>query len=337
MKAAGCIVIGKTNTPEFGLGSHTFNEVFGATRNAYDPTRIGRRQQRRRGGRAGAAHAAGRRRQRLHGQPAQPGRPGTTSSACGRARAACRTGRRPTSGSRSSAPKARWRATCATWRGCSTCSPGFDVRAPLVDRRRERFADRLERLRRARAARASAGSATSAATCAMEPGIARRLRAGAAAARKASAASVEPTALGFSPEAVWQAWLVWRRWLVAARLAPLLQDPANRARIKPEALWEYDQAQGLSAAETCARAPSAARSISSCWRCSSASTCSRCRRAQVWPFDVALRWPATIAGRDDGHLSPLDGGGDLRDLRRPAAHQRAGRLRRRPACRWACS
>ncbi|HEY9237246.1 MAG TPA: amidase family protein, partial [Burkholderiaceae bacterium] len=39
MKAAGCIVVGKTNTPEFGLGSHTFNEVFGLTRNAYDPSR----------------------------------------------------------------------------------------------------------------------------------------------------------------------------------------------------------------------------------------------------------------------------------------------------------
>ncbi|MDQ6640280.1 MAG: amidase family protein, partial [Pseudomonadota bacterium] len=39
MKAAGCIVVGKTNTPEFGLGSHTFNEVFGATRNAYDATK----------------------------------------------------------------------------------------------------------------------------------------------------------------------------------------------------------------------------------------------------------------------------------------------------------
>ena len=37
MKAAGAIVIGKTNTPEFGLGSHTFNEVFGPTRNAWDP------------------------------------------------------------------------------------------------------------------------------------------------------------------------------------------------------------------------------------------------------------------------------------------------------------
>ncbi|MDP3522751.1 MAG: amidase, partial [Hydrogenophaga sp.] len=36
MKAAGCIVIGKTNTPEFGLGSHTFNAVFGPTRNAFD-------------------------------------------------------------------------------------------------------------------------------------------------------------------------------------------------------------------------------------------------------------------------------------------------------------
>ena len=39
MKAAGCIVVGKTNTPEFGLGSHTFNEVFGVTRNAFDRTK----------------------------------------------------------------------------------------------------------------------------------------------------------------------------------------------------------------------------------------------------------------------------------------------------------
>ena len=38
MKAAGCIVIGKTNMPELGLGSHTFNELFGATLNAWDPT-----------------------------------------------------------------------------------------------------------------------------------------------------------------------------------------------------------------------------------------------------------------------------------------------------------
>jgi amidase len=36
MRAAGAITVGKTNTPEFGAGSQTFNTVFGATRNPYD-------------------------------------------------------------------------------------------------------------------------------------------------------------------------------------------------------------------------------------------------------------------------------------------------------------
>jgi amidase len=39
LRKAGAIIIGKTNTPEFGLGSHTYNAVYGATRNAYDPAR----------------------------------------------------------------------------------------------------------------------------------------------------------------------------------------------------------------------------------------------------------------------------------------------------------
>jgi amidase len=39
LKAAGAIVIGKTNTPEFGAGSQTFNAVFGATKNPYDLTK----------------------------------------------------------------------------------------------------------------------------------------------------------------------------------------------------------------------------------------------------------------------------------------------------------
>ena len=36
MKAAGAITLGKTNTPEFGAGSQTFNQVFGATCNPYN-------------------------------------------------------------------------------------------------------------------------------------------------------------------------------------------------------------------------------------------------------------------------------------------------------------
>ncbi|RJL01868.1 amidase family protein, partial [Paracoccus siganidrum] len=51
MRAAGTIFIGKTNTPEWGLGSHSFNEVFGVTRNPYDPARTA-------GGSSGGAAAA---------------------------------------------------------------------------------------------------------------------------------------------------------------------------------------------------------------------------------------------------------------------------------------
>ena len=39
MKAAGAISLGKTNTPEFGTGSQTYNAVFGPTRNPYDLTK----------------------------------------------------------------------------------------------------------------------------------------------------------------------------------------------------------------------------------------------------------------------------------------------------------
>jgi amidase len=37
LRSAGAIILGKTNTPEFGAGANTFNEVFGATRNPWDP------------------------------------------------------------------------------------------------------------------------------------------------------------------------------------------------------------------------------------------------------------------------------------------------------------
>ncbi len=38
VKGAGSIIIGKTNTPEWGLGSHTYNNVYGVTGNPYDPS-----------------------------------------------------------------------------------------------------------------------------------------------------------------------------------------------------------------------------------------------------------------------------------------------------------
>ena len=51
IREAGAIIIGKTNTPEFGLGSHTTNPVFGPTRNPYDTDRSA-------GGSSGGAAAA---------------------------------------------------------------------------------------------------------------------------------------------------------------------------------------------------------------------------------------------------------------------------------------
>jgi amidase len=55
LRAAGAIVVGKTNTPEFGTGSHTFNKVFGITRNPWALERSAGGSS----GGAGAALAAG--------------------------------------------------------------------------------------------------------------------------------------------------------------------------------------------------------------------------------------------------------------------------------------
>jgi amidase len=51
VRDAGAVMVGKTNTPEWGAGSHTFNPVFGTTRNPFDPGRSA-------GGSSGGAAAA---------------------------------------------------------------------------------------------------------------------------------------------------------------------------------------------------------------------------------------------------------------------------------------
>ncbi len=92
----GGVIYAKSNTPEFGAGANTFNEVFGATRNPWDVSRSAA------GSSGGAAVAApravprSRSRRARHGSPMAPTwavrcatpRASAASSACGRASAA---------------------------------------------------------------------------------------------------------------------------------------------------------------------------------------------------------------------------------------------------------
>jgi amidase len=55
LRKAGVVPIGKTNTPEFGMGSHTYNQVYGTTVNPFDHTKSAGGSS----GGAGAALAAG--------------------------------------------------------------------------------------------------------------------------------------------------------------------------------------------------------------------------------------------------------------------------------------
>ena len=74
MRAAGAVTLGKTNTPEFGAGSHTFNTVFGRHPQSVRYGEDVWRQQRRGGGSPRQRHDSHRRWQRHRWQSPQSGR-----------------------------------------------------------------------------------------------------------------------------------------------------------------------------------------------------------------------------------------------------------------------
>ena len=293
MKTAGCIVVGKTNTPEFGLGSHTFNEVFGITRNAFDTTKSA-------GGSSGGA-AVG---LATHMLAVADG-----SDFMGSLRNPA--GWNDVYGFRPSQGRVpRWPAADVWVALLSTEGPmgrtvkdvaalldvqsGWDARTPLAIAAKESFAANVDRFD-ARGVRIGwLGDLDS--YLAMEPGIADVCAS--ALARIAEVGGiVEPATLGFAPERVWQTWLVWRRWIVAARIEPHLRDPANRARIKPEALWEYDQGQGLSAMDTVHACAERTAFYNAMLRLFERYDALALPTAQCWPFPAEWRWPREIAGR----------------------------------------
>ena len=326
MKAAGCIVVGKTNTPEFGLGSHTFNEVFGVTRNAFDRTQIRRRQQRRRRGRAGARTCCRSPTAATSWEACATRPAGTTSTASGRARAACRAGRRADVWVALLSTEGPMARTVKDVAALLDVQAGWDARVPLSIAAKESYAAQRRRLRPARrshrlARRPRRPSRDGARHPRRSAPRARADRIGRRQRRADRRSASIPSASG-------RRWLTWRRWSVAARIAPHLANPANRARIKPEALWEYDQGAGAHRhADRPGRGRADAPSTRACWRCSSATTCSRCRARRSGRSRPSGAGRKSIAGRTMDTYHRWMEVVIYATLAGPAVHRDAGRLR----------
>ena len=84
--------------------------------------------------------------------------------------------------------------------------------------------------------------------------------------------------------------------MVASRIAPHLAIPANRAFIKPEALWEHDQGQGLSGVQTMEASTRRSAFYQHMVALFKRFDVLALPSAQVWPFDAGLRWPSHING-----------------------------------------
>jgi amidase len=83
---------------------------------------------------------------------------------------------------------------------------------------------------------------------------------------------------------------------VAARIAPFLLNPKNRALIKPEALWEHDQARPLSGTEFVSASAQRSAFYQHLLTLFETHDFLALPVAQVWPFDAGQRWPSQING-----------------------------------------
>jgi len=131
---------------------------------------------------------------------------------------------------------------------------------------------------------------------ATEPGILEACEQGLRRLRDCGC-SVESTRANFAPEEAWDAWLTWRRWLVAGRIAPYLAKPQQRELIKPEALWEYDQGIGLTGEQVHRASVQRTVFYQRMLALFEAADFLALPTTQVWPFDASERWPRSIAGR----------------------------------------
>jgi amidase len=108
--------------------------------------------------------------------------------------------------------------------------------------------------------------------------------------------TVEEARLDFPPERMWNTWLTLRQWLTAGSYGRIYKDPAKRAKMKPEAVWEVEGGMKLSALDV--YEASAARS--DFYRAMSNLLANYefllLPTAQVFPFNAEVHWPKSING-----------------------------------------
>ncbi len=292
-RASGAILIGKTNTPEFGLGSQTYNTVFGATANAYDVNRTA-------GGSSGGAASA----LALRMLPVADGsdmmgslrNPAAFNNVFGLRPSIGRVPSAPavdvfTNQLGTSGPMAR---TVTDLAMLLSVQAGFDDEVPTsIQQDPAVFAGALQRdFKGTRIGwLGDLGG-----HLAMEPGV-MALCEDALEVFTGLGCRVEAVAPGFPMARLWDAWLVLRQSQVAAGPAGVLyQTEAGRRHLKPEAVWEIEHGLRLSALQV--QQAMAARSA---WYQALRALFRTCDylvlpSAQVFAFDIHTHWPQQING-----------------------------------------
>ncbi|MGO9450474.1 MAG: amidase [Candidatus Binataceae bacterium] len=291
MKRAGGIVIGKTNVPEFGLGSHTFNPVFGTTLNAYDQAKTA-------GGSSGGAATA----LALRMLPIADGsdhagslrNPAAFNNVFG-----FRTsfGRVPSDWREVFMPALSVHGPMARTVGDTatllSVMAGHDPRVPLSNRQDP--AQFAEPLKRDVKGKRIAWIGDFGGYLPFEPGVLDLCRS-ALKVFEDLGCIVEEAAPAYPIDRVWQNWLKLRAWQVGALLKEPYGDPARRALIKPEAQWEIENGFKISAYDI-----ADASVVRTAWYHAVRQLFEKfdyfiLPSAQVFPFDATMRWPAEING-----------------------------------------
>ncbi|GAB3656878.1 amidase [Ramlibacter alkalitolerans] len=293
MRQAGAIVIGKTNTPEFGLGSHTYNPVFGITRNAWDAGKSA-------GGSSGGAAVA-------IALGMLPVADGSDMGGSLRNPAAFNhiLGFRPSRGRVPAVPAEdvffqqlgtegpMGRTTEDVARLLCTMA-GWDARAPLSLADPLPLPDADDPIACAPGKRIGwLGSIWP--DLPLEPGI-RELCEQALRKLQSAGCTVEPCTLDIPRETNWTAWLRLRQMLVGGKLGALYAQPQLRERMKPEARWEVEQSFQLTAAQLYQATVQRTAVYQAFRRLFERYDYLAAPSAQVFPFDAELHWPQSVAG-----------------------------------------